>query len=422
MKQSVLRHTCLFVLTVLLAVAFLLLGACLPQQPIDANVRDSAAVMASEGAYPFMADRSYASMQDRVTDALILMESKSTTISQWETIFTNPQFQYETGESPVDDLLSYSNDPDPEPTKFYVQYWMGFRPVIRLLLCFLDYYQILRYTAVLFFVLWVAVICSMANHAGTKAAFLFAISIILVRPHVIAASLQFSCCFFIAFLAMLLIPKLQKWPAWESLFFLELGILTQYFDFYTTPVLTFVLPMTYLYILQTQSGTQPDLKQIGKNALSWSAGYGLMWLSKLILTSLLTDVNGLGTGFTSFMGRIGIEKTAGMEDYYNPLAALRTVAASLYSDREGKLILFGVIVLFFLLVLALFLRGKHHPRELLVHRNLLVLAALPIIWFMAAAQPTANHHWFQYRGIAATFWAGLMYVQYLLNAPTKQSS
>lgn len=415
MKQSFIRHIWLFLLSVIFAVALLLLGACLPQSPIDANIRESAAVMVQEGAYPVMGDRSYASIQDRVTDALILMESKATTISRWETIFTNPQFQYETGDSPVDDLYSYANDPDPEPTKFYVQYWMGFRPVMRLLLSFLDYYQILRYTAVLFFVLWAAVICSVANRAGTKTAFLFALSIIAVRPHVIAVSLQFSCCFFIAFLAMLLMPRVSQRPAWESLFFLELGILTQYFDFYTTPVLTFVLPMTYLYILRTQSDVQPGLSQIGRNALSWSAGYGFMWLAKLILTTLLTDVNGLGTGFTSFMGRIGIEKTAGMEDYYNPLAALRTVAASLYSDHEGKLILFAAVALFFLFVLAAFLRGKHHPRELLSHWNLLVLAALPIIWFMAAAQPTANHHWFQYRSIAATFWAGLVYLQFLFD-------
>lgn len=413
MKKSFLQHTGLFLISVILAVVFLLLGACLPQQPIDENIRDSAAVMVQEGAYPVMADRSYASMLDRVTDALILMESKAATISQWDTIFTNPQFFYESSESSVDDLYAYSLDPNPEPGKFYVQYWMGFRPVMRLLLSFLDYYQILRYTAVLFFVLLAAVVCTIAGRAGTKTAFLFALSMILVRPHVISVSLQFSCCFFIAFFAMLLVPRIHTHAKWESLFFLELGILTQYFDFYTTPILTFALPMTYLYILRQKDGMATGLKRIGCNALSWSAGYGLMWLAKLVLTSLLTDVNGIGTGFASFSGRIGIEKTAGMEAYYNPMAAIRTVAASLYSDRNGKLILFGGAAVVCLWLLVKFLRDKHQPKELVHHRNLLVLAFLPVLWFIAAAQPTANHHWFQYRGIAATFWAGFVYLQYL---------
>lgn len=411
MKQALIRHTAAFLLTVLLAVGFLLLGACLPQAPIDDNIRTSAARMVVEGCYPVMADHAFAATLDYTTDALILAESKATSIADWKTILTNPLYQYDYGEgTAVDHLYQYSMDPAPQPDKFYVQYWMGFRPLIRFLLCFLDYYQILRYTAVVFFVLFAAVLCSIASRAGTRAAFAFALSIIFVRPHVIAVSLQFSCCFLLAFSAMLLVPKIRQRPHWESLFYLELGILTQYFDFYTTPVLTFCLPMTYWYLLQIRENTPVTLKQIGKNAAAWSAGYGFMWLAKLVLTSLLTEANGLGQGLSSFMGRIGIEKVSGMEAYYSPMAALRSVAISLYSDQEGKLILVAVLALGILCLAAFFLRKKCSLCVLWPHRNLLVLAALPVIWFMVAAQPTANHHWFQYRSIAASFWAGMSYL------------
>lgn len=291
---------------------------------------------------------------------------------------------------------------------------MGFRPVMRLLLCFFDYYQILRYTATAFFMLLAAVMCSIANRAGTRTAFLFALSIIFIRPHVAAVSLQFSCCFFLAFLAMLLVPRIHRNPGWESLFFLELGILTQYFDFYTTPILTFALPMTYLYILHYQSGEKCSCLHVLKEFGIWFAAYVLMWLAKLTLTSLFTPVNALAQGFASFSGRIGIEKVSGMESYYNPIAALRSVFVSLYSDPAGKLVLFAAAAITFALLLVRFLRDKHQPRELLNHWPLLLIAALPVVWFIVAAQPTANHHWFQYRGIAASFWAGFVYLQYLL--------
>lgn len=415
MKKTLLRHSAAFLITLLLAVALLLLGACLPQAPIDSHVRASAEVMAREGDYPVMADRSFASILDYVTDALILMESKSTSIADPETIFTNPQYQYpQEDDSTVLDLYQYSVDPDPAPTKYYVQYWMGFRPVMRLLLCFFDYYQILRYTAVAFFVLLAAVMCSVANRAGTRTAFLFALSIIFIRPHVAAVSLQFSCCFFIAFLAMLLVPRIHCNPGWESLFFLELGILTQYFDFYTTPILTFALPMTYLYILNYQSGEKCSCLHVLKEFGIWFAAYVLMWLAKLTLTSLFTPVNALAQGFASFSGRIGIQKVSGMESYYNPIAALRSVFVSLYSDPAGKLVLFAAVAVTFILLLVRFLRDKHQMIELLNHWQLLLIAALPVVWFIVAAQPTANHHWFQYRGIAASFWAGFVYLQYLL--------
>lgn len=415
MKKSILQHTIAFLLSVVLAVGLLLLGACLPQAPIDNHVRASAEIMVQEGDYPVMADKSFASILDYVTDALILMESKSTFIADPETIFTNPQFQYPQEEdSTVLDLYQYSVDPDPAPTKYYVQYWMGFRPVMRLLLCFFDYYQILRYTAVAFFVLLAAVMCSVANRAGTRTAFLFALSIIFIRPHVAAVSLQFSCCFFIAFLAMLLVPRIHCSPGWESLFFLELGILTQYFDFYTTPILTFALPMTYLYILHYQSGEKCSCLHVLKEFGIWFAAYVLMWLAKLTLTSLFTPVNALAQGFASFSGRIGIQKVSGMESYYNPIAALRSVFVSLYSDPAGKLVLFAAVAVTFILLLVRFLRDKHQMIELLNHWQLLLIAALPVVWFIVAAQPTANHHWFQYRGIAASFWAGFVYLQHLL--------
>jgi len=412
MKHPLMRHVAAFMLSVVLALGFLLLGACLPQQPIDANVLASAEAMVEDGSYPLMADKSFASMLDVTTDALILAESKATTIRHPETILTNPRFD---GRSDtVSDLLAYASDDTMQPTGYYVQYWMGFRPVIRLLLCFLDYYQILRYTAVAFFLLFAAVMCSLAKRAGTGAAFLFALSIIFVRPHVIAVSLQFSCCFLIAFAAMLLVPKIHKNRKWESLFFLELGIVTQYFDFYTTPIVTFGLPMLYLYLLGCREQDAPGGKRIGTNVAAWLAGYGLMWLAKLALTSLLTDANGLGQGLSAFAGRVGIEKTPGMESYYNPLAAIRAVFVSLYSDREGKLILFAAVAIAFVLLAYRFLKDRHTLREAAKHWQLVFIAALPVIWFMLSAQPTVNHHWFQYRGIAVSFWAALLWLQFLL--------
>ncbi len=413
MKHSFLRHTTAFLLSIVIAMGLLLAGACLPQEPIDANVVSSAQGMIQDGPYPMVADKSYASMLDYVTDALILAHSKATTISQWETILTNPQYEYGEG-TKVDHLYHYSLDEDPQPTGYYSRYWMGFRSYIRLALCFFDYYQILRYVAVAFFVLLAATMCSVAKHTGTKTAFLFALSIILVRPHVVAVSLQFSCCFFLAFLAMLLVPWIYKKPEWESLFFLELGIATMYFDFYTTPILTFGLPMTYLCVLRHTRGATTSLKNVGRNTLSWFGGYVGMWLAKLCLTSALTSDDGIGAGMRSLMERIGVTKASGMESYYNPLTALRTVAASLYSDREGKLVLLALCALLFLLVLAVFLRRKPSFRSLLTHSALLLIAFLPLLWFMIAAQPTANHHWFQYRGIAVTFWAGLVYLQLTL--------
>ena len=61
-----------------------------------------------------------------------------------------------------------------------------------------------------------------------------------------------------------------------------------------------------------------------------------------------------------------------------------------------------------------FLKVKPGLSGILRNKELILIALIPVIWFMAAAQPTVNHHWFQYRGIAVSFWAAFVYLQHLL--------
>ena len=43
------------------------------------------------------------------------------------------------------------------------------------------------------------------------------------------------------------------------------------------------------------------------------------------------------------------------------------------------------------------------------YRGLLFLAALPIVWMLAAPHVTYIHYWFQYRSIALSFWSAGVY-------------
>lgn len=404
MKKAVLRTAAAFLISVTAAMAFLLLGALIPQGRIDENVRQSAEMMREEGVYPRMADRSDASMLDNWTDALILSQSKAMTASRLETILTNPLFE-QSGDNPVEDLYRYANGEDPQPTGSYARYWMGFRTPVRLALSFLNYYQLRRYTAAAFFVLLFAAVCSVAGRLGPKTAFLFSLCMVLVRPHIIAMGLQLSCCFLIAFPAMLWMPRLADRPENRGLFFLELGIATMFFDFYTTPIITLLFPLVYLYLLCRRQGKPVSGREAAVLVGLWFGGYCAMWLAKLLLTTAFTDVNGFENGFTSFLYRIGVRKTQGMEFLYSPIQAIRNVWFALYCDKRGEVI--------WLLALAagaaaLFFRIRRMPggiRSVWRQRTLLVLGLLPVLWFVAAAQPTANHYWFQYRSVAATAWA-----------------
>lgn len=399
-----------FLLTVLLAVAFLAIGACLPQRYVLNNVKESAAMLGAEGDYPKIADRTDASILDNYTDSLILIHSCETNSSDFSTILTNPSFKL--GGQRVDDLSQYLVDDTPDINRYYVRYWMGFRTPMRLLLCVFNYLQIRRYLTFTLYTLFAMVICSIAKWAGEKPAFLFALSMIMVRLHIVSQSLQYSTCFLLAFLAMLLVPVLYQHKKYETVFFMELGMLTMYFDFYTTPILTFGLPMIYICAICVNHGHEIKAKRILKNAVGWLTGYVLMWVAKLVLTTLLTDVNAIENGFTSFAGRIGIIKVSGLEDRYNPLLALKGIVDMLtaYPENSGKKVAAVALCVFSLGVLGKFLWNRQPLHTLYRHAAILLIAVFPVIWYAVAAQPTVIHSFFQYRGIAVSLWAVMMYI------------
>lgn len=416
--KKVLRYVLALILAVAVGMGLLLLSTFLPQDAIDRNVYASAEKMHAEGIYPMYADYTLTAQLDNHTDAIILAQSKA--MSSPETILTNPMYQLaeddpET-ENPVEDLYAYVQAEDPEPTSFYVRYWMGFRAVMRLMLSFADHYQLRRYLAALVLGLALAAVCSVAKHVNEKAAFLFGISFVFVRPYMVALTPQFSCCFVIAFIAMLLMPRLSRRPELQGMTFYLLGIVTMFFDFYTTPLITFGLPFVYLYLLSGEGETR-KLKTLAKYFLLWGAGYLVMWFAKMVLTTLFTDVNGLENGLVSMLYRLGIRREEKYTYQYSVFQSLRAIWFSLYADETGKRILAVFLGCGVLGLGALLLRRRPKFSQLLVHRNLIAVAALPIIWMLAAPQPFNIHHWFQYRSIAVSFFSFGIYCLLTLAKP-----
>ena len=130
-----------------------------------------------------------------------------------------------------------------------------------------------------------------------------------------------------------------------------------------------------------------------------------MWLSKLVLTSLLTDLNAIQNGLGSLMMWLGADGYALSNGAYRPGLALKQVAGALLQDRDGVLF-FLILAIAALGFMALkLLRGKASLGMLLRNWPLLLLASMPIIWFMVSAEPTTVHYWFQYRSVVLCFWA-----------------
>lgn len=399
-------------LSIILAMASLLISAFAPQGKINEHLLTSTYGMSTEGLYPVISDHRDNSMLDCYTDLLMLQSSAGTNRNYLGAILTNPIYTYTVeGEDAAGEAYSikclqlYSIGEKPDGNWLYSRYWLGFRAVLRWLLVFLDYFQIRRYAGTLFFALFALVICSVSKRVNVNTAFAFAVSIILIRPQVIANCLQYLSCFLIAFSAMLLTPKLTERPEWDAVFFFEIGIVTMFFDFYTVPLVTAGFPLVYLAVQRARQGQQITVMWLLRCVLIWLGGYVLMWLAKLILTDLLTSADGLKNGLSSFFARVGIKKTEELGEYYSVSLAFKRIGEMIFSDAEGKIIYLTGAGITALTACVCAIRRKIGWSTMTVYSGLLVVAVLPFIWFAVTAQPIAIHYMFQYRSVALTHWA-----------------
>lgn len=421
-RIGVKEYIAAFCATVFLAVLMLAVAAFLPQTLIRNHLADSLPIIARDLENNYLFDNSIASKQDVGTDLLMLHTSLTTNDGYLGSILTNPVYEYDdlSGWEANEEIMArIAYDIPADNVWCYSRYWMGFRVILRLALTFFTYAQIKRYLSFLFLALFVAAICSVAKHANSKIAFFFALSIILIRPHVMATSMQLTCCFFIAFIGMLLIPWLYRHEMWEGLFFMELGMLTMYFDFYTVPLVTLGFPLLYLTILKQEANVSISWKKLFRCLVDWFAGYGCMWIAKLTLTTVLTSENAFYHGLSSFFSRVGIAKDEKLTRYYSVQAAFEGIREAVFSDGMGMavyLLCAGVILA---VVLYRVLRGYVSFMGLRAASPYLLFAAMPLAWFVITKQPIAIHYYFQYRTIALTHWGAAVFLYYLLGTKNR---
>lgn len=400
-KSNILIGAGFFVASVALAVLLLLLGTLLPQGPIEEHIAESAQLISQDNdCWPRIFDGTKASTLDNFTDAIMMMEASLTNSSDVRSIFTNPY--YLTGVDTVSALVEYSEGNPPELMS-YARYWLGFRWLLRLELVFFSYAQIRRFMAALFFSLLTLNVFSVSSNTSPKFGVMLAFSMILMRMNIICFSMQFICCFTIAFIAMLFVPALYRHIEYDWLFFFGLGIATMYFDFYSVPLLTAGLPMLYLYLISEKRGERLTGKRLFRNFAVWFLGYVLMWLAKLALTTAFTPYNTIDSGLSSMSSWVGITDGIGtrLGDFK---AAAVSLGYTVFSDAEGAVVIALLLAVFAAVIIALFGKKLLTLKALKEHLPLLVFILVPAAWFIIAPKPMIKHSWFQYRTLAMIYW------------------
>lgn len=388
-----------FIAAILVFVLLLAASACVPQEAVAEHVNASLPGLANEGTYPVLKPGISATALDNFTDSVIINETLATNRDDMSTIISNPLFLYKG--DPLDSLLYYAENPGLSPDGYYVRYWMGFRVTLRPLFMVFTYSQIRHIGFGVLLLLTALAALSAAKNLNLPAAAALVTSILMMRPTIIGRSFQYSTCFFVALISVLCVPYLHRRKRNEGIFFMLVGMVTQYFDFYTVPVLTLCMPLLYMLALKITDGSSVSVKNVLGNILSWFFGYVGSWIVKLLLASAFTPVDGIDNGFTEFAQWMKMGTGAGENMIAGAYAAvLKTLCPNTVCIIAALLFMLALAAVSAVMI-------KKHGKEVFLCREkltLLAVTALPLIWYAAASAPTQNHAFFQYRSAAAIIW------------------
>ena len=397
-----------FLGTMLLCSLLLVASILVPQSQITQNLEKSLDQLNLEGCYPLVFDHSAdANILDNTTDSLMLMQTYYS--SDWDALWSNSWNRSEGG-LVVGLTETVRNNAPANYT--YSRYWGSFRVTLRVLLMFFSFPEIRHITATCFFLLFVLSFLAIYKQSDGLSATAFALSIILVRPEIVSNSPHYSCCFLIAFLAVIWMPTLIRKNISLTTVFVVIGCLTQFFDYYTVPIITFAFPFVMALLTMRQISGKHQMILLLKSFAAWFASWIAMWFFKLVFTTLFTNENAFAVAFSSVSKRLGVVQIEGVEDSYNPIATISAVMRTLFQSPSFMLFVLAVLSVFILVCIAVLKPTLPKAIRIGLTRGYVFafLSMLPLAWYIITCSPTVLHAFFQYRGISVSIFSSLLLI------------
>lgn len=409
------RAALMLLVAVALCVAMNFAAFAIDTDAMRQNAAQGVALLGQEGGTPQLVGGFKSAQLDNFTSILIL---KTAAYTGPESLVhkamggIRAELPAAEGQSEWEAFCAYA-DGGQSPTGglSYSRYWHGYTLPLRLLLCFVNVpnLQMLLLCASLLLAFAVLALCARRARAalpGLCAAWL------LLMPPAAGVCLQYAPVTLLALTACLLILRLDgaiERAVGMPAFFALVGLLTNYFDLLTFPLVTLGFPLTLLLSLRIGrgDGLRDIIVALIACGLCWAVGYAGMWMFKWLLVAAAYGPERLAGIFTQAALRVS---SASNGETFSRLSALRLNLDVILAKSAYLL----------LLLLALAASCLHSARRALSIRRaggrvridpraiaLLLLALAPFAWYIAMVNHSHDHAFFTYRNLTVSVLAGL---------------
>ena len=402
----------LFFLYIFLVSIFTLLLTsvfAIPTSAIKNNIVESAKQIQKEGLW-FQPLGFYLFQIDNMTDCLMMNINASVDPdnSIRSSMMDNYSQPYEYGDTGTylkmdQTTLDIAENGANESTIFsdYARYWHGYQVILRPLLYFFNYNQIRVINYIALFVLITITIVLLYKRLNIIYALSFAATLVLSNIMIVPLAIQFSTCFYIALFGMIIILNCNRITDSKRLtmIFFTIGAFTSYMDFLTTPILTLGFPLLVLIAINKE---KERLRTLFTQSFVWILGYASIWASKWLIGWILTGENIIDTAMACAQQRVGNTIVfGGVEMYMNQFFDI--ILARLSNMIYPICIAIGIVTILFILYF-------YKNRDKLKKFNwLVIIAIMPIAWFIIMKNHSLQHIFFTWRDFMLTLWCMLIF-------------
>lgn len=375
---------------VLIAAFFLsmILVYCIPTSWIQSHVEQSVEVMENEGEYPMYFFYRHSAIIDIHTDKLM---------------YTS-MIPIRSDGGAVKNAVSIND---------YPRYWHGYQVVLRPLTLVFQIQEI-RYLGMMVFHLlffWSAWL--VAKKTKLSNAMLYVVTICSGYIVFLPVCLQFLTTFIVLFSSVIvLLSRYDKVSTLRLMqYFFIIGMVENFFDFLTYPIITLGIPLILLVWIQIQD-RQADFKQnclfTFQGSFAWGMGYALTWAAKWVIAVLVLGMQ----SFLQTMSVIQFRLEGSEEEPLDRLGTIRRNLKAWLNVQDEGVISWSKIVLLILIVALILIIWKKLKdlRTVGAYVPILFIALYPYIWYMVMSNHSQIHFWYTYRAQLVALFGVLMFI------------
>ena len=397
--KNILKYIIIYLITVSMLFSLLSLSSKIPKSSIQKNIEESVTFFkANAGIEEKLKRREYTSIHYYADSVLLNIIYCIDSQKPIESIMWSKY--YKEVNADINNDFIKAVEEYKEPNDQYLRYWHGSMLILRPLLTILNVEQIYLVNKIVMYGLAIALFI-LIFRKSKKVAMIFLISMIMIAFPMVPYCLEYSWTFYImliiSIIAILIKDKGNK--NLYKLFFIS-GILTCFFDFLTTEIITVLVPVLLVLMIRKEENRVTNFKEgftfaVASCAL-WGIAYVSMWIKKWLLASIILDINVLEYVKENAMLRInGLQGLDSKKEMY--LGALYKNWHNLYPiniiKSKKDLIKY---VLIFLFILGALIDWKNRKKKWFAGL-LLIVALVPYLRYLVVANHSYRHAFFTFR-------------------------